>query len=193
MEIVHHTRRHSGQIDILNSNKSDNNDNIMGYVRYLNKLDQPWAPKIFITFIETLFGFKRKGIGKRLLKELKEAFPGEILTLEVMYYGETDEDILKDFYTKEGFTEICSTSTGYVFAYIPSGRSIKELQPVPADILYNVIMLDEDTYIFSDIIIEDFRDILLYEYKTDKVSFSVFREFYDTIINSELMDFLKYF
>lgn len=191
MYFKHKTGKYGGQINL------ENEDNILlGYVRYINKLDHYWAPKIYISFIETTSEYRRIGIGQALLEQLKAIFPNEIITLEIMDGGETSVEYLQNFYDKAGFQEITSTSMGYIYAYIPEGKSLDNLQDVPEAVLYKELTVNYDNnireYDFSEFVIEDLHYFYTEEGEYDLIGPETFKEFYQVIKGSEAMDLLKY-
>lgn len=163
----------------------------VGYVRYNNNLNRYWAPAIFINYIEVFdYNYRRLGIGTLLINEVKSLFPNEVILLEIMEDSETRVEHLREFYSKLNFKEILDTGHSYIYAYEPKGKSVKDFNKVPEDILYEA-MLDYsviEKYNLYDLYVDDLSMSYEEDYGNEN-----FEEYYKDIEDSVVLELLTYY
>lgn len=163
----------------------------VAYLVFHNNFKRYWAPNVYLVMLEVIDKkHRRLGLGTILIEELKKAFPKNIITCEIMLEGETNYEALQAFYDKLEFEEVLDMGYSRVLAFIPEGKSLEELGPVPKEILYKEIVENEDTgYELHPAWLDDIKDI----YQLDFDSTEDFDYFYDSIKDSEVFKALSYY
>lgn len=163
----------------------------VAYLMYSNNLNRYWAPNIYINMLEVVDKkHRRLGLGSILVNELKNVFTNEIITCEIMQEGETPFEVLQNFYYKLGFEEVLDMGYSRVLAFIPEGRSLDELGPVPKEILYREVVENEKTeYNLYHTWIDDIQDEYYFEFDSTED----FDYFYANIQSGEVFKALSYY